>query len=105
MAATVLEHFDVNLNPLRKEVEALLDSQPHRASVDKLPQSQQAKDVVTHAVEEARTLGHNYIGTEHLLLGLMCDGKMISAQVLTNLGLQLSAVRDEVQRLAPPSHS
>ncbi len=105
VAATVLEHFDVNLKPLRKEVEALLDSQPHRASVDKLPQSQEAKDVVTHAIEEARTLGHNYIGTEHLLLGLMRDGKTISAQVLTNLGLQLSAVRDEVQRLAPPSHS
>ncbi len=105
VAATVLTHFDVDLKPLRKEVETLLDSQPHRASVDKLPQSQAAKDVVTHAIEEARTFGHNYIGTEHILLGLMCDSEMISAQVLANLGLQLDAVRAEVQKLAPPSHT
>ena len=105
VAATVLEHFDVNLKPLRQEVETLLEGQPHRASVEKLPQSQAAKKVVTHAIEEARALGHNYIGTEHLLLGLMCDSEMVSAQVLANLGLQLDAVRAEIQRLAPPSHT
>jgi len=104
VAATVLEHFEVNLRPLRQEVEALLDSRPHRESVEKLPQAQQAKDVVTCAIEEARALGHNHIGTEHLLLGLMRDSETISAQVLANLGLQLDAVRDEVRRLAPPSH-
>jgi len=105
VAAAVLEHFDVDLKPLRKEVETLLDSRPHMESVDKLPQSQQAKDVVAYAVEEARALHHKHIGTEHILLGLMRNNEMVSAQVLTNLGLQLESVRAEVQRLAPPSHN
>ena len=104
VAATVLEHFDVDLKPLRKEMEALLEGRPHKETVEALPQSQPAKDVLSSAIEEARALHHNYIGTEHLLLGLMHDSEMVSAQVLANLGLQLDAVRDEVRRLAPPSH-
>ena len=104
VAAVVLEHFDVDLKPLRKEVETLLESQPHKETVEALPQSQQAKDVIKYAIEEVRSLGHNYVGTEHILLGLMRDSDMVSAQVLANLGLQLDAVRDEVQKLAPPSH-
>jgi len=104
VAATVLKHFDVDLKPLRKEMEALLEGRPHKETVEALPQSQPAKDVLSSAIEEARTLHHNYIGTEHLLLGLMHDSEMISAQVLANLGLQLDAVRDEVRKLAPPSH-
>lgn len=104
VAATVLKHFNVDLKPLRKEMEALLEARPHKETVEALPQSQPAKDVVSGALEEARTLHHNYIGTEHLLLGLMHDSDMVSAQVLANLGLQLDAVRDEVRKLAPPSH-
>ena len=104
VAAMVLEHFSVDLKPLRQEVETLLAQGSHRESVEKLPQSPGARDVVTFAIAEARTLGHNYIGTEHLLLGLMRDSGAVSAQVLANLGLQLDAVRDEVARLAPPSH-
>ena len=104
VAAAVLKHFDVDLKPLRKEVEALLEGRPHKETVEALPQSQPAKDVLSSAIEEARALHHNYIGTEHLLLGLMHDSEMVSAQVLANLGLQLDAVRDEVRRLAPPSH-
>ena len=104
VAAAVLEHFDVDLKPLRKEVETLLENRPHKETVEALPQSQSAKDVITYAIEEVRALHHNYIGTEHLLLGLMRDSEMVSAQVLANLGLQLDAVRDEVRKLAPPSH-
>jgi len=104
VAATVLKHFDVDLKPLRKEMEALLEGRPHKETVEALPQSQPAKDVLSSAIEEARALHHNYIGTEHLLLGLMHDSEMVSAQVLANLGLQLDAVRDEVRKLAPPSH-
>ncbi len=104
VAAAVLAHFDVDLKPLRKEVETLLENQPHKDTVEALPQSQSAKDVVKYAIEEVRTLHHNYIGTEHLLLGLMRDSEMVSAQILANLGLNLDAVRDEVRKLAPPSH-
>jgi ATP-dependent Clp protease ATP-binding subunit ClpC len=104
VAAAVLEHFNVDLKPLRKEVEILLDQRPHKEVVEKLPPSGHAREVVSFAIEEARTLGHNYIGTEHLLLGLMRDAEMTAAQVLANLGLQIDAVRDEVQKLAPSSH-
>ncbi len=105
VAAAVLEHFNVDLKPLRKEVESLLEGRPHVEVIEKLAQTEQTKDVIHNAVEEARTLHHNYVGTEHLLLALMHDGKTISAKVLTNLGLSLNAVREEVRRLAPPSHS
>ena len=104
VAAAVLEHFNVDLKPLRQEVETLLANEPHVEAVEALPQSQAAKDAVAYAIEEARGLHHNYIGTEHLLLGLMRDSEMISAQVLVNLGLQLDTLRDEVRKLAPPSH-
>lgn len=103
-AAAVLEHFGVDLKPLRAEVETLLERRPHRDAVEKLPPSPHAKEVVTYAIEEARSLGHSSIGTEHLLLGLMRDAEMVSAQVLATLGLEINAVRDEVRRLAPPSY-
>ncbi|MHC4520294.1 MAG: Clp protease N-terminal domain-containing protein [Planctomycetota bacterium] len=104
VAAAVLEHFDVDLKPLRAAVETLLEQRPHLEAVEKLPPSAHAREVVTYAIEEARSLGHNYIGTEHLLLGMMRDAEMVSAAVLANLGLEIDAVRDEVRRLAPPSH-
>jgi ATP-dependent Clp protease ATP-binding subunit ClpC len=104
VAAAVLAHFDVNLKPLRAEVETLLGKRPHLDAVEKQPPSSHAKEVVTFAIEEARSLGNNYIGTEHLLLGMMRDVEMVSAAVLANLGLEINAVRDEVRRLAPPTH-
>ncbi|UCD50007.1 MAG: hypothetical protein JSW27_21060 [Phycisphaerales bacterium] len=104
VAAAVLEHFDVDLKPLRKAVERLLQERSTKEAVEVLHPSERARAVVTYAIEEARALHHNYIGTEHLLLGLMHDSEMVSAQVLANLGLNLEAVRDEVRKLAPPSH-
>ena len=103
IAAAVLEHFNVDLKPLRAEVETLLEQRPHLDAVEKLPSSPHARQIVTFAIEEARSLGHNYIGTEHLLLGMMRDSETFSAQVLANLGLEINAVRDEVRRLVPPT--
>ena len=105
VAAAVLEHFNVDLKPLRKEVETLLEDRPHVESIEKLAQTEQTKDVIRYAVEEARSLHHNYVGTEHLLLGLMRDGTAISARVLTNLGLRIDAVREQVQMLSPAIHN
>ena len=101
VAAAVLEHFKVDLRPLRKEVEILLETRPHVPATEKLAQTPHAKDVVMYAIEEARSLHHNYIGTEHLLLGLLRDSETIAAQVLMNLGLKLDNVRREVRRLGP----
>ena len=65
--------------------------------------TERARQVIVLAQEEARNLRHNYIGTEHLLLGMMRDSETLSAQVLANLGLEINAVRDEVRRLVPPT--
>ena len=105
VAAAVLEHFNVDLKPLRQEVEALLQNRPHPEEVAKLPQSEHARDVVVHAIEEARSLHHNYIGTEHLLLGLLRTSETVAAQVLANLGLQLDAVREEVRKATGETHA
>jgi ATP-dependent Clp protease ATP-binding subunit ClpC len=104
VAATVLEHFGVDLKPLRKEVDAYLENRPHAESVEKLPQSEHAKAVVKCAIEEARALHHNYVGTEHLLLGLLRDGGTVAAAVLANLGLQFEPVREEVRKAAGEAH-
>jgi ATP-dependent Clp protease ATP-binding subunit ClpC len=104
VAATVLEHFDVDLKPLRKEVDAYLAKRPHADSIEKLPQSEHAKAVVAYAIEEARALHHNYVGTEHLLLGLLRDGGTVAAAVLANLGLERELVRDEVRKVAGAAH-
>jgi ATP-dependent Clp protease ATP-binding subunit ClpC len=105
VAAAVLKHFNVDLKPLRKEVEILLEGRPHVEATEKLAQTEHTKNVIRYAVEEARSLHHNYVGTEHLLLGLMRDGKALSAKVLTNLGLRIDAVREQVERLSPAIHN
>ncbi|MBN1360847.1 MAG: hypothetical protein JW993_09655 [Sedimentisphaerales bacterium] len=105
VAAATLAHFQVDLKPLRKEVEALLDQRPHVEEVEKLPESAKAKDVIAHAVEEARAMNHNFVGTEHLLLGLLRDPESVAGQVLMKLGLQLDPVREAVREIAGRQHS
>jgi four helix bundle protein len=99
VGATVLKNLGVDLKRLRGEVEKLVKSGPNMVTMGKLPQTPRAKRVVEYAIEEARALGHNYVGTEHLLLGLLRETDGIAAQVLTNLGLKLEDVRQEVLNL------
>jgi len=98
VAAAVLKHFRVDLKPLRKEVDTLLKTRPHVENVERLPQSEHAKEAIQYAVEEARSMHDKHVGTEHILLGLMRNSETVAAQVLANLGLQLDAVRDEVRK-------
>ncbi|MEN6578717.1 MAG: Clp protease N-terminal domain-containing protein [Phycisphaerales bacterium] len=100
VAATVLEHFHVDLKPLRREMEEMLKSRPHVEDVEKLPQSVHVKEAIQYAVDEARSMHHNYVGTEHILLGLMRNSQAVSAQVLADFDLDLDAVREEVRRVA-----
>jgi ATP-dependent Clp protease ATP-binding subunit ClpC len=65
-------------------------------TMGKLPQTPRAKKVIEYAIEEARNLNHNYVGTEHLLLGLLREKDGVAAQVLMNLNLKLEDVREEV---------
>ena len=99
VGANVLKNLDVDLRKVRLEVEKLVKSGPDMVTMGKLPQTPRAKKVIEYAIEEARSLNHNYVGTEHLLLGLLREHDGVAAQVLMNLGLKLEEVREEVLNL------
>ena len=99
VGANVLKNLDVDLRKVRMEVEKLVKSGPDMVTMGKLPQTPRAKKVIEYAIEEARSLNHNYVGTEHLLLGLLREQDGVAAQVLMNLGLKLDEVREEVLNL------
>ncbi len=99
VAANVLKNMDVDLRKIRFEVEKLVQSGPDMVTMGKLPLTPRAKKVIEYAIEEARTLGHGYVGTEHLLLGLLREPEGVAAQVLRNLNLRLEEVRETVLEL------
>src|SRR5262245_52106405 len=99
VAANVLKNLDIDLRKIRLEVEKIVQSGPDMVTMGKLPQTPRAKKVIEYSIEEARNLGHNYVGTEHLLLGLLREQEGVAAQVLMNLGLKLEDVREEVLNL------
>jgi ATP-dependent Clp protease ATP-binding subunit ClpC len=99
VAANVLKNMDVDLKKLRLGIEKLVKSGPDMVTMGKLPQTPRAKKVIEYAIEEARSLNHNYVGTEHILLGLLRETEGIAAQVMMNLGLKLEDVRQEVLNL------
>ncbi len=99
VGANVLKNLDVDLRKVRLEVEKLVKSGPEMVTMGKLPQTPRAKKVIEYAIEEARNLNHNYVGTEHLLLGLLREQDGVAAQVLMNLSLRLEDVREEVLNL------
>ncbi|MEK6644101.1 MAG: Clp protease N-terminal domain-containing protein, partial [Planctomycetota bacterium] len=99
VGANVLKNLDVDLRKVRMEVEKLVKSGPDMVTMGKLPQTPRAKKVIEYAIEEARNLNHNYVGTEHLLLGLLREQDGVAAQVLMNLGIKLEEVREEVLNL------
>ncbi|MFH0938819.1 MAG: ATP-dependent Clp protease ATP-binding subunit [Planctomycetota bacterium] len=96
VAANVLENLDVDLEKVRLEVEKLVKPAPNVVTMGQLPFTPRAKKVLEFSIDEARALDHNYVGTEHLLLGLLREQEGLAAQVLMNLGLKLEDVRNEV---------
>lgn len=99
VAATVLQKMGVSLENIRLEIEKLVQPGPATQIIGDIPFTPRAKKALELAAEEARSLGHNYIGTEHLLLGLIREGEGVASQVLLNLGLDLNTVRNEVMEL------
>ncbi len=101
VAANVLRNLDVDLRKIRAEVEKIVQHGPggEQVVMGRLPHTPRAKKVIQYAIEESRLLKHNYVGTEHLLLGLIREQEGIAAQVLMNLGLKLEDVREEVLNL------
>merc|ERR1711906_20928 len=98
IAVKVLKSMGVNLKDARVEVEKIIGRGSGFVAVE-IPFTPRAKKVLELSLEEARQLGHNYIGTEHLLLGLIREGEGVAARVLENLALDLSKVRTQVIRL------
>lgn len=99
VAACILKELGVELDGARKEVEKLIIRGPGMFTSDRLPQTPQAKMVIEYAYDECQNLGHNYVGSEHILLGLLREEEGIGVQVLRNVGLRPEQVREEVFNL------
>nr|QCI08918.1 Clp protease ATP binding subunit [Wrangelia sp.] len=95
IAAQVLKSMNVNLKDARVEVEKIIGRGSGFVAVE-IPFTPRAKRVLELSLEEARQLGHNYIGTEHLLMGLVREGEGVAARVLENLAVNVASIRSEV---------
>lgn len=98
VAAQALEAMGISLESVREQVEEII-GQGTEAPSGHIPFTPRAKKVLEYSLREALQLGHNYIGTEHILLGLIREGDGVAAQVLTNLGADLPSVRQQVIQL------
>lgn len=98
IAAKTLKSMGVNLKDARVEVEKIIGRGSGFVAVE-IPFTPRAKRVLDLAWSEAKALGHNYIGTEHLLLGVISEGEGVAVRVLENLGVDLAKVRAEVLKL------
>ena len=98
VAAKALESLGISLEAVRAQVEEII-GQGQTAPTGHIPFTPRAKKVLELSLREALQLGHNYIGTEHILLGLIREGEGVAAQVLVKLGADLSRVRQQVIQL------
>lgn len=96
VAGNVLKGMNVNLRKVRREVKTLVKCDSHTGTTDELPLAKCAKYVIEYSMQESQKLNHNYVGTEHLLLGLLREQDGVATQVLRNLGLKLEDVRSDV---------
>ncbi|KXS40447.1 MAG: ATP-dependent Clp protease ATP-binding subunit ClpC [Candidatus Frackibacter sp. T328-2] len=96
IAAKTLQGFDLNLEKLRKEIEKLIGESDESVEAQKLNFTPRTKKVLNLAMEEARRLGHNYVGTEHLLLGLVKEGEGVASRVLKNSDIELDKLRKKI---------
>ena len=99
--AEVLKNLDVDIDKMLPEVEELFRLKGGKDAVaeGKIQQTQNAIKVIEYAIEEARNLNHGYIGTEHILLGLLRVTEGIASQVLANLGVTIEKARMEIEKL------
>ncbi|CAN1318035.1 Chaperone protein ClpC, chloroplastic [Linum perenne] len=103
IAAKVLKSMGINLKDARVEVEKIIGRGNGFVAVE-IPFTPRAKRVLELSLEEARQLGHNYIGSEHLLLGLLREGEGVAARLLENLGADASNIRTQVIRMVGESN-
>jgi ATP-dependent Clp protease ATP-binding subunit ClpC len=100
VAATVLQNLDAELDEIQQKIEETVKKgKAAQTTGPDLPYTSRAKKVLDLAMEETRALHHSYVGTEHLLLGLLAEAKGIAAQVLGSFGVTLASARGEVLRI------
>ncbi len=93
VGAYLLKEFDLDLQQIQLDIGKLIQAGRNKVTKHRLPQTPQSKKVIEYSMEESRALGHTYIGTEHILLGLLREKNGIAFQVLRNLGFEISATR------------
>ncbi|MEN3186131.1 MAG: ATP-dependent Clp protease ATP-binding subunit [Atribacterota bacterium] len=98
IAARILESFDISIDLVRSELESLIEKTEHQGSKE-VAFTPRAKRVLELALDETRRLGHNYVGTEHILLGILREGEGVGAQILRNLGLDIETVRGKLYEI------
>jgi ATP-dependent Clp protease ATP-binding subunit ClpC len=99
IAATVLNNLGLDLDTIRRSIEDMVPTSGGTLTIGEIPFTPRAKRVLELSVEEARLFGHNYVGTEHLLLGLIREGEGVAARVLVDLGADRKRVREETLKL------
>jgi ATP-dependent Clp protease ATP-binding subunit ClpC len=99
IAATVLQNLGLDLDAIRQAVENMVAHSGGTITIGEIPFTSNAKRVLELAVDEARQIGHNYVGTEHLLLGLIREGEGVAAKVLIDMGVERKRVREETLKL------
>lgn len=99
VGATLLKQCGIDAGRVRRELDAVLGTGPEPPAPFKRAQSPRSESVIEFAADESRRLNHNYVGTEHLLLGLLREHEGAAARVLAQLGLELGRGREEVRRL------
>ncbi|HLD36936.1 MAG TPA: ATP-dependent Clp protease ATP-binding subunit [Planctomycetota bacterium] len=109
VAVRAMMNMDIDLKKIVEELEKLIQAEPRQAAAGQIPFTTRAKKVLEFSHEEALALNHDYIGTEHLLLGLLKEEEGLAARAMTNIGLKLSELREEIITIlgggmTPPSH-
>ncbi len=102
IAADALKSLGLDLARVRTEVEKLVPRGADAANIGKLPQTPKARKMLEHAIEEARSQHHGYVGTEHLLVGMLLEPDCVAARALTQMGIDLTKVRSEIDHLLGP---
>lgn len=103
VAVSVLERMGVSLESVRMEVEQAVGTGPETKTMGNVPFTPRSKKVLQLGISEAQSLNHSYVGTEHILLGLLREGEGVAAHVLRNLGVDLETVRAEMMREIDPN--
>ncbi len=104
VAVNVLQRMGVNLDTVRREVEKAVGVGPETKTIGNVPFTPRVKKVLALAGSEARSLNHSYVGTEHILLGLLREGEGVAARVLKNLNVDLEKTRVEIMKELDPNY-